>query len=125
LGKRKKEYIVLVTNLFDFGATTISAIYKDRWQIESFFKLIKQNLHIKTFVGTSENAVMIQIWTTLIAILILKYLQAKSKIKWSMSNLVAMLRMNLLTYKNLNKWIEKPFYKSPPRSVPLQLTLAL
>lgn len=58
-----------------FGSTTISAIYKDRWQIEIFFKTIKQNLKIKTFVGTSPKAVMIQIWTALIAILILKYLR--------------------------------------------------
>jgi IS4 transposase len=58
--------IVLLTNHFEFGATTISAIYKDRWQIELFFKSIKQNLKVKTFVGTSENALYIQIWTAMI-----------------------------------------------------------
>jgi hypothetical protein len=113
----KNESIFILTNNLDLGATTIAAIYKERWQIELFFKAIKQNLRIKTFVGTSFNAVMIQIWTALIAILILKYLKAKSKINWSLSNLVAMLRMNLLTYKDLWEWIDNPYYKpSPPAS---------
>jgi len=97
----KEESITLLTNHLEFGATTISQIYKDRWEIELFFKAIKQNLRIKTFVGTSYNAVMIQIWTALIAMLILKYLKMKAKIKWSLSKLVAMLRFNLLTYKDL------------------------
>ena len=57
----KKESIILLTNHLTFGSTTISAIYKDRWQIEIFFKTIKQNLRIKTFVGTSPNALKIQI----------------------------------------------------------------
>ena len=113
----KQDSIVILTNQLEFGATTIAAIYKDRWQIELFFKTIKQNLRIKTFIGTSFNAVMIQIWTALIAILILKYLKAKSKINWSLSNLVAMLRMNLLTYKDLWEWIDNPYYHpSPPPS---------
>ena len=76
--------IVLLTNHMDFAASTISDIYKERWQIELFFKAIKQNLKIKTFVGTSENAVKIQIWTALISILLLKILQMRSKIGWSL-----------------------------------------
>jgi hypothetical protein len=79
------------------------------WQIEVFFKVIKQNLRIKTFVGTSPNALMTQIWTALIAILILKYLQFCSKFGWSFSNLVAMLRYNLFTYRELWEWIDDPF----------------
>ncbi|MFH2060054.1 MAG: transposase [Pseudomonadota bacterium] len=71
--------IILLTNHYEFGATTISAIYKDRWQIELFFKAIKKNLRIKTFVGTTENALNIQIWTALIAMLLIKFLQFKSK----------------------------------------------
>jgi IS4 transposase len=63
-----------LTNHLHFGATTIARIYKDRWQIELFFKALKQNLKIKTFVGTSPNALRTQIWTALIAILLLKYL---------------------------------------------------
>jgi IS4 transposase len=88
----KKESIVLITNHMTFGATTIAAVYKDRWQIEVFFKTIKQNLRIKTFVGTSANAVMIQIWTALIALLILKYMTFRSHFGWSLLNLIAMLR---------------------------------
>ena len=109
----KKESIVLLTNHMTFGATTIAAIYKDRWQIEVFFKTIKQNLKIKTFVGTSVNAVMIQIWTALIAILLLKYMMFRSRFGWSLSNLIAMLRYNLFTYRNLWEWIDSP-YEVPP-----------
>ena len=104
--------IVLLSNHMDFAASTISQIYKERWQIELFFKAIKQNLKIKTFVGTSENAVKIQIWTALISILLLKILQMRSKIGWSLSNLSAMLRFNLLSYKELWIWLDKP-YQNP------------
>jgi hypothetical protein len=105
--------IVLLTNHLDFGATTISSIYKDRWQIELFFKALKQNLKVKTFVGTSENALYIQIWTALIAMLMVKFLQFKSKFGWSLSNLVTLLRLNLFTYRNLWEWIDSP-YEVPP-----------
>lgn len=109
----KERVIVLLTNHLTFGATTIARIYKDRWQIEIFFKTIKQNLKIKTFVGTSPNALMTQIWTALIAILVLKYLQFRSTFGWSLSNLVAMLRYNLFTYRDLWQWIDNP-YEPPP-----------
>jgi len=107
------EAIVLLTNHFEFGSTTIARIYRDRWQIEVFFKTIKQNLKIKTFVGTTPNAVMTQIWTALIAILILKYLKFRSTFSWSLSNLVALLRYNLFTYRDLWEWINKPFETLP------------
>lgn len=106
---QKEEVLVFLTNHYDFGATTISALYKERWQIELFFKALKQNLKIKTFVGTSANAVKIQVWTALIAILILRYLKLKSKFSWSLSNLVALLRMNLFTYRDLWAWLDQPF----------------
>ena len=109
----KKEILVFLTNHQGLSARTIAAIYKDRWQIEIFFKALKQNLKIKTFVGTSANAVKIQIWTALIAILILKYLQLLSKQKWSLSNLVALLRMNLFTHRDLMTWLNHPF-ETPP-----------
>jgi IS4 transposase len=109
----KQEGIVLLTNHMTFGATTIAAIYKDRWQIKVFFKTIKQNLKIKTFVGTSANALMIQIWTALITILLLKYITFRSRFGWSLSNLIAMLRYNLFTYRNLWEWIDSP-YETPP-----------
>jgi hypothetical protein len=118
--KEKEREIVLLTNHLEFGATTISAIYKDRWQIELFFKAIKQNLKIKTFVGTSENALYIQIWTALIAMLLIKLLQFKSKFKWSLSNLVAFLRWNLFTYRDLWEWIDSPFDVIPEQSNSVQ-----
>ena len=124
--KNQEREIVLLTNHLDFGATTISAIYKDRWQIEIFFKTLKQNLKVKTFVGTTENALYIQIWTALISILLVKFLQFKSKFVWSLSNLVAFLRWNLFSYRNLLDWIDSPFEVFPiiPRSVqnPLPFT---
>jgi len=107
------ETVVLLTNHLAFGATTVAAAYKDRWQIEIFFKTIKQNLRIKTFVGTSANALKTQIWTALIAVLLLKYLKFRSSFGWSLSNLVAMLRYNLFTYRDLWAWIDSP-YGTPP-----------
>jgi hypothetical protein len=117
--------IVLLTNLQEFGATTIAAIYKDRWEIELFFKALKQNLKVKTFVGTSENALRIQIWTALIAILLLKWLHHLSKAKWSLSNLASMLRMNLFTYRDLPAWLDNPFGTPPIIPESQQLTLGL
>jgi hypothetical protein len=110
--EENQKEIVLLTNHMNFAASTIARIYKDRWQIELFFKAIKQNLKIKTFVGTSENAVQIQIWTALLCILLLKILQMRSRLGWSLSNLAAMLRMNLLTYRNLWAWLDDP-YQTP------------
>lgn len=109
----KQVSITLLSNNLEFGATTISAIYKDRWQIELFFKALKQNLKIKTFIGTSLNAVMIQIWSALICLLILKYLKARAKFNWSLSNLASLIRLNLLTYRDLWTWLDKPF-ETPP-----------
>lgn len=115
--EKKAREIVLLTNHMDFAASTIGKIYKDRWQIELFFKAIKQNLKIKTFVGTSENAVKTQIWTALICILALKIMQMRSSFGWSLSNLAAMLRINLLTYRDLWIWLDKP-YETPAKSPP-------
>ncbi len=108
-----EEVLVFLTNNLKLGATTIAAIYKERWQIEIFFKALKQNLKIKTFVGTSANAVKIQIWTALIAMLILRFLQLRSKFNWSLSNLVALLRMSLFTHRDLWAWLNEP-YETPP-----------
>jgi len=113
------ELLTLLTNHLGLAASTIAAVYKDRWQIELFFKAIKQNLRIKTFVGTSANALKIQIWTALIAILIIRYLQLRSRFGWSLSNLVALLRMNLFTHRDLWAWIHEPFstevWQPPPQ----------
>ncbi len=109
----EKVHEVNILKKLHFGAMKISSIYKDRWQIEIFFKVLKQNLRIKTFVGTSANALKIQIWTALIAILILKYLKVRSRDKWSLSNLVALLRLNLFTYRDLWEWIDQPTEPPP------------
>jgi len=107
------ETIVFLSNLLAFGATTIAAIYKDRWQVELFFKALKQTLKIKTFVGTSANAVRTQVWTALITMLVLKYLQLKSTFGWSLSTLAALLRQQLFFYRDLYVWLDDPF-QSPP-----------
>jgi hypothetical protein len=109
----KDVTLVFLTNHLRFGATTIAAIYKDRWQVELFFKALKQNLKIKTFVGTSANAVKSQIWTALIAMLLFRYLQLCSRFGWSLANLVALLRMNLFTHRDLMAWLDQP-YAVPP-----------
>jgi len=121
----KDETLVFLTNHLDFGATTIAAIYKDRWQIELFFKALKQNLKIKTFVGTSANALKVQVWTALIAMLVLKYLQLRSRFAWSLSNLVALLRMNLFTHRDVWAWLDQPFEGPPTILVATQRELAL
>src|SRR6202795_2690592 len=126
--EKKQESIVFLTNLLEFGATTIAAIYKDRWQVELFFKALKQTLKVKTFVGTSANAVKTQVWTALIAMLVLKYLQLKCKFSWSLSNLAALLRQQLFFYRDLYVWLDDP-YQAPPALVGLhddaQLSLAI
>jgi Domain of unknown function (DUF4372)/Transposase DDE domain len=109
----KEEAIVFLSNLLAFGATTIAAIYKDRWEVELFFKALKQLCKIKTFVGTSANAVRTQVWTALIAMLVLKYLQMKSSFSWSLSTLAALLRQQLFFYRDLWVWLDDPF-QSPP-----------
>jgi hypothetical protein len=120
--KVNEREIVLLTNHLTFGSTTIAAIYKDRWEIEVFFKTLKQHLKVKTFVGTSENALRIQIWTALITLLLLKFLHYLSKAKWSLSNLATMLRLNLFTYRDLAEWLHNPF-GVPPVSPFVQLAL--
>lgn len=90
-----KQTLELITNHTKLSPNTISELYKGRWQIEIFFREIKQLLYIKTFIGTSENAVMIQIWTALITILVLKALKAMVKYNWHLSNLVPFIRLNV------------------------------
>ena len=121
----KDETLVFLTNHLGFGATTVAAIYKDRWQIELFFKALKQNLKIKTFVGTSANALKVQVWTALIAMLILKYLQLKARFAWSLSNLVALLRMNMFVHRDLWRWLDQPFEGPPAILTTIQGELAL
>jgi len=118
--EENQREIQLLTNELKLSAATISAIYKERWQIELFFKALKQSLKIKTFVGTSANAVRTQIWTALIAMLMIKILQQRSTFAWALSNLIALLRWNLFTYRDLWEWINRPF-DTPPSSRKLRL----
>jgi len=118
------EVLVFLTNHHGLGASTIAAIYKDRWQIELFFKALKQNCKIKTFVGTSPNALKTQIWTALISMLLLRYLQLSSRFGWSLSNLVALLRMNLFTHRDLMAWLDEPFAVPPDPQDNPQTSLA-
>jgi hypothetical protein len=104
-----QQVIELITNQLTWSANTIGELYKSRWQVEIFFREIKQLLHIKSFIGTSQNAVMIQIWTALITILILKVLKALAKFNWHLSNLVAFIRLNLFVKIDLQLWLDKPF----------------
>jgi len=115
--------LVFLTNIQHLAASTVAAIYRERWQIELFFKAIKQHLKIKTFVGTSENAVQIQIGTALIAMLLLKCLQLQSTWAWSLSTLAALLRFNLLSYRDLWAWLDAPFQVPLVEPQPEQLAL--
>ena len=122
----QERTLVFLTNHLKFAATTIAAIYKERWQVELFFKALKQNLRVKTFVGTSANALKIQIWTALIAMLLLRYLKLRARWGWSLSNLVALLRQQLFVHRELFTWLDEPFHP-PPESEeepPRQLLLA-
>lgn len=122
------EELVFLTNHLSLSAATIAAVYRSRWQIELFFKAIKQNLKIKTFVGTSPNAVRIQLFSALIAMLMVRFLQLKSRFGWSLSNLVALLRLNLFTHRDLWAWLDKPFGEpptAPPAPAQASLPFAL
>jgi hypothetical protein len=122
----KQEILVFFTNLLHLAASTVAAIYKERWQIELFFKALKQIAKVKSFLGTSANAVKTQIWTALIAMLILKYLQMKSSFGWSLSNLAALLRQQLFIFRDLWAWLNNPL-EGPPaaRQLAEQLSMPL
>jgi len=95
-----KHYIFL-TNNFKLAAKTIADIYKARWQVELFFKWIKQNLKIKSFIGTSKNAVMTQIWIALCMYLLLAFIKFQSKLKKTMQQILRLLQLNLFEKRDL------------------------
>ncbi len=104
----KKHYVYL-TNLFHLSAQEIAAIYKARWQIELFFKWIKQHLKIKSFLGTSPNAVMTQVWVALCVYLLIAYLKFLSKAPWSPYQILKRLQVTALEYIDLGRLLaEKP-----------------
>jgi hypothetical protein len=124
--EEQERVLVFLTSHRELAAATIAAVYKERWQIELFFRALKQSLRVKTFVGTSAQALKTQLWTALIAMLLVKYLQLKSTFGWSLSNLVALLRQQLFVYRDLWTWIENPFQPPPiPETLPEQLALQL
>ena len=95
------KHYVFLTNNFKLAARTIADIYKARWQVELFFKWIKQNLKIKSFVGTSKNAVMTQIWIALCVYLLLAFIKFQSKLKKSMQQILRLLQLNLFEKRDL------------------------
>ena len=98
--KTGKHYVFL-TNNFKLSAKTIADIYKSRWQVELFFKWIKQNLKIKSFVGTSKNAVLTQVWIALCVYLILAFIKFQSKLGKSMQQILRLLQINLFEKRDL------------------------
>ena len=105
---KKPKLISLLTNDFDMPPETIVAIYRRRWQIESLFKQIKQNFPLRYFYGESANAIKIQIWVTLIANLLISVLQSTLNRRWSFSGLATIVRIVLMYYLNLEKFLNQP-----------------
>ena len=102
----------LLTNNMQLAASTVAELYKSRWQIEIFFRNLKQLLRIKSFIGTSRNAVETQIWTALTTMLLLCWLKHTARYKWGLANLVVSLKLNTFTKIDLKKWLNEPF--TPP-----------
>ena len=86
-----------------------------------FFEKIKQNLKIKSFTGTSKNAVMNQIWTAAVATLLIEILRRIARYHWSFSRLLKFVGLNLLTYKKLNVWVNRPDFRVQKQSPPKNL----
>ena len=118
---KEGERFTYLTNQMTLAGSTIADIYKDRWQIETFFKLLKQNLRVKTFLGTTANAVWTQIWAAMTAMLLIKFLQLKARHGWSFANLTYFLRMNLFVHRDLWEWLHDPFPDLSPLVSPQQL----
>lgn len=123
--KKKLEFL---TNNFRMAPATIADLYGKRWQIEVLFKRLKQNYPLKYFLGDSENAIQIQIWCSLIADLILKVIKKGAAKKWSFSNLTSIVRLHLMTYIDLNRFLknpEKALYQKIKKKDPLNKNLSL
>jgi len=111
---RLAGYFCVLTTLPETLASdeVVLELYRIRWQIELFFKSIKQQLKVKSFVGTSQNALLSQLWIALIAYLLLSYLKFKSKFKWSIYILCCILPANLFARRNLWDWLDSPYHES-------------
>ena len=106
--RENKRAFEFISNLFDFRADTIAALYKIRWQIELLFKQIKQNFPLKYFLGDNENAIKIQIYCVLIVNLLMGVIKKSLKRKWAFSNLVSFCRIHLFNYIHLTKFLNSP-----------------
>jgi IS4 transposase len=106
--REHKRTFEFISNLFEFRADTIAALYKIRWQIELLFKQIKQNFPLKYFLGDNENAIKIQIYCVLIVNLLMGVIKKSLKRQWSFSNLVSFCRIHLFNYIHLTKFLESP-----------------
>jgi transposase len=103
-----KRLFVFVTNNFELEAEQIALIYKKRWQIELLFKQLKQNFPLKYFLGDNQNAIEIQIWASMLANLLITLVKSKVKRKWAFSNLVSVIRQQLMNYINIYLFLENP-----------------
>lgn len=117
------KIIVVLTNQLDWSAKTISRIYKDRWQIELFFKSLKQQLKVKSFLGTSKNALLSQLWVALIAYLMLSYLKFRSKFQWSVYTLMEILPVNIFSRRYIWDWLNDPYHQRSANKLPSNLQL--
>jgi len=115
-----KEYDFL-TNAMDLKAATVADLYKERWQIEQFFRWIKQNLKIKTFLGTSANAVLTQIWIALCVYLLLSFMKFKAKLGISITKILRLLHLNLFARRSLEELLKPPDQKERINSPQLLL----
>ena len=113
---------VFITNHFDWSAQTIADIYKQRWQVELFFKWIKQNLKIKTFLGNSRNAVLTQVLSALCVYLLIAFMKFQSKITQSMQQIIRLIHTNLFSRRDLYGLFKKT---KPDKSLSPQLALSL
>jgi hypothetical protein len=120
--EQQKE-LEFITNNPHWKAQTVADVYRERWNIEVFFKQIKQNLKIKSFIGTSVNAVMIQLWTAMLSMLLLIVMKSRAKYQWNLSNMVVFLRLNLLVKVDLWGWLDDPFFRPPEKADSAQVRL--
>jgi hypothetical protein len=119
----KEDVITVITNSMKLAASTIAALYKGRWEIETFFRWIKQNLKIKTFIGTSENAVMTQVWVALILYLLLSFIKYQTRFKASITELLRIIREVLLNKVSLIEYLRTTWDKlMEGRRRPVQLS---
>jgi len=106
--QEKGKVYEFITNNYELEADRITNIYKNRWQIETMFKRLKQNFPLKYFLGDNQNAIEIQIWVSLIIQLIMLVIQRKAQRSWAYSNMVSVIRYHLMTYIDLFKFLKNP-----------------